>query len=329
MKYFRMLALGSLLMSAVALSCGEGNSSEQGEISSDMNLPSFNHDSAYSYVARQCSFGPRVPGSDAHQACLDWMVAFFKANGADTVIVQKGEKTLYDGSVKPLRNLVAVYGQAKEARVMLCSHWDSRPFADQEDSESLRHSAIDGADDGASGVGVLMEIARIINVNEPASGVDIILFDLEDWGAPEWDSRADGNNGWCLGSQYWAEHTHFPSYKAQYGILLDMVGGSESRFFREYYSETNAKWLNDKVWETARNAGLDNRFVDQMGGAITDDHIPVMRHAGIPCIDIVAFSPDGDAGFPVYWHTHNDNMENISKATLSDVGNLLLALLFQ
>lgn len=329
MRQLFVLALGAFLMSVVVLSCGGAEETDQtDEYSSDMNLPSFNHDSAYKYVERQCSFGPRVPGTYAHQACMEWMVAFFEANGADTVIVQNGEKTIYDGTKKPVRNVVAVYERSNENRVMLCAHWDSRPFSDQEETDDLRKRAIDGADDGASGVGVLMEIARIMSDKRPPVGVDIILFDLEDWGAPEWDSRSDGDNGWCLGSEYWAEHTHFFGYKAQYGILLDMVGGAESRFYREYFSETNAKWLNDKVWSTAKNLGLGNRFIDINGGAITDDHIPVMRYAGIPCIDIVAFNPEGDQGFPKYWHTQGDNMKIISKSTLADVGKLLVAILY-
>lgn len=328
MRQFVMLALGCFLMSAVALSCGENTSEDENSGQPKVDIPLFNSDSAYAYVARQCSFGPRVPGTAAHQACLDWMVSFFKHTGADTVIVQNGEKTLYDGTKKPVRNVIAVYGQSNENRIMLCSHWDSRPFADQESDSSLHHEAIDGADDGASGVGVLMEIARIVSANQPSSGVDIVLFDLEDWGAPEWESQGS-DNGWCLGSEYWAKHTHFPGYKAQYGILLDMVGGAETRFYREYYSETNVKWLNDKVWSAANSAGLSNRFIDKTGGAITDDHIPVMRYAGIPCIDIVAYNPEGDAGFPEYWHTHRDNMDNISKATLADVGKLILTLLYQ
>ncbi|MCQ2344509.1 MAG: M28 family peptidase [Paludibacteraceae bacterium] len=329
MRNFIILALASFLMSVVALSCSEGQATEERTEKATMDIPQFNYDSAYSYIERQCSFGPRVPGTEAHQSCLDWIVSFFKENGADTVIVQKGETTLYDSTKKTVLNVIAVYGQEKENRVMLSSHWDSRPFADMEILKENRQKPIPGADDGASGVGVLMEVARIMNNNRPKMGVDIILFDLEDWGAPEWLANASGDNGWCLGSQYWALHTHIPGYKAQFGILLDMVGGSESRFFREYFSETSAKWLNDKIWNTAKEIGLSNRFIDQTGGAITDDHIPVMQHTGIPCIDIVSFNPEGDAGFPDYWHTLHDNMDNISKATLADVGKLLLTLLYQ
>ena len=322
------LALAVALVSFLSVSCADEAQEDGQSQEAEKVLPDFSADSAYSYVEKQCSFGPRVPGTEAHEACLEWFVEFFKANGADSVIVQNGEMKLYNGSIKPVRNVVAVYDIENENRVMLCSHWDSRPFADNEANPDERRKAIQGADDGASGVGVLMEIARIINNVKPSEGVDIVLFDLEDWGAPDWEAKANGDNGWCLGSMYWAQHTHFPGYRAQYGVLLDMVGGSDDVFYREYFSETNVKWLNDKVWSTAKSAGLESRFVDKNGGAITDDHISVLRYAGIPCIDIVAYNPETETGFPEYWHTQKDDMRNISQSTLADVGKLLLMLLY-
>lgn len=322
-----------LFCSIFVLFMGCGNTSSSDSYDSDVDsipaMPGFNADSAYSFVERQCAFGPRVPGTDAHAACLKWLVSEFSRLGADTVIVQEGFARIYSGDMKPLRNVIVSFNASSDRRLLFCAHWDSRPFADNEFLVENRRRAILGADDGASGVGVLLELARILGLNPPSVGVDIILFDLEDWGAPEWEHSvlADGED-WCLGSRYWALHRHIPGYRPEYAVLLDMVGGNDERFYREYFSERNAKWLNDKVWGQASAIGLSSRFVDEIGGAITDDHLPLYDIASIPSIDIVAFNQNRDNGFPEYWHTLNDDMSNISKTTLSDVGNLVVSLIY-
>lgn len=310
------------------LSCAEDNKTDDDSVATQVILPDFDADSAYAFVAEQCAFGPRVPGTEPHRACGDMLVERLRASGADTVYEQCGQTTLYNGRPIALRNIIASFNAKADNRIMLCSHWDSRPYADEEASEAARLKPILGADDGASGVGVLLEMARIMGRQKPEMGVDIMLFDLEDWGAPEWEKSRRDDHGWCLGSQYWAEHTHIPGYRAQYGVLLDMVGGRDSRFCREYFSESNARWVNDKVWAAAAKLQLSERFPDRQGGAITDDHLPVMQSARIPCIDIVAFNSDNDSGFPPYWHTSADNMDNISRATLSDVGRVLVSLVY-
>lgn len=328
MKKILPLLLLVFLFSFTTMSCGE-EAAGQSETETEKSVkPAFNADSAYAYVARQCSFGPRVPGSEAHRACGDWLVAQLKAFGADTVYRQTGETTLYDGRKMQLLNIIASFNSEASNRVMLCAHWDSRPFADEEAQQSARQQAIMGADDGASGVGVLLEAARILGQQKPNIGVDIMLFDLEDWGAPEWETSRRDDHGWCLGSQYWAARAHQPGYRAQYGILLDMVGGNGSRFYREYFSEGQAKWLNDKVWDAAHRLSLDNRFVNAQGGAITDDHLPIMQIAKIPCIDIIAYNANAESGFPDYWHTTRDDMSNISRAALNDVGRVLIELIY-
>ncbi len=326
---FNLILIAAAFIAALFSSCGDSDSDKKEE-KTEVNVPVFSADSAYVYIERQFMFGPRVPATPAHDSCLSWMVESFRVFNADTVIVQRGEVKLYDGSTKPLANVIASYNLQASSRILLCSHWDSRPFADQDVNPATRKTPIAGVDDGASGVGVLLEVARHLGEQMPNIGVDIIFFDLEDWGAPEWENRsASADNGWCLGSQYWSKNKHEMGYSAQFGILLDMVGGADTKFYREYFSDMGAKWVNDKVWGMAHELNMDDRFVSREGGAITDDHMAVMKFGGIPCIDIVAYNPQNNSGFPVYWHTHNDDMRNISRATLNDVGTLLLHIIYR
>ena len=290
-------------------------------------VPTFNPDSAYQYVKAQCDFGPRVPGTEAHTACLQYFVEQFSRFGADTVIVQEGESMIYDGTKMPIRNVVASYGLGKPNRVMICAHWDSRPFADNDINPNNRRKAIIGANDGASGVGVMMELARQLGQKNAAIGVDLILFDLEDWGAPDWEQSKLSDGGWALGSKYWASRPHIPGYQAQFAILLDMVGAQGAQFYREYFSDQYASWVVDRVWNKAADLGLGHVFVNQRGGGVTDDHINVNR-AGIPCIDIIQFQTDTGTGFGDYWHTHNDDMRNIDPLTLDAVGRVLMEIIY-
>ena len=290
-------------------------------------VPTFNPDSAYQYVKAQCDFGPRVPGTEAHTACLQYFVEQFSRFGADTVIVQEGESMIYDGTKMPIRNVVVSYGLGKPNRVMICAHWDSRPFADNDINSDNRRKAIIGANDGASGVGVMMELARQLGQKNAAIGVDLILFDLEDWGAPDWEQSKLSDGGWALGSKYWASRPHIPGYQAQFAILLDMVGAQGAQFYREYFSDQYASWVVDRVWNKAADLGLGHVFVNQRGGGVTDDHINVNR-AGIPCIDIIQFQTDTETGFGDYWHTHNDDMRNIDPLTLDAVGRVLMEIIY-
>lgn len=290
-------------------------------------MPTFNADSAYEYVKAQCDFGPRVPGTEAHAACLAYFVEQFKQFGADTVIVQEGEEIIYDGTKMPIRNVIASYGVGKPNRVMICAHWDSRPYADNDANPANRRKPIIGANDGASGVGVILELARQLGSQPSAMGVDLILFDLEDLGAPDWAETTLSDGGWALGSKYWASRPHVPGYQAQFAILLDMVGAQGAQFYREYFSDRYAAWVVDRVWSKAADLGLSNVFVNQQGGAVTDDHVNVLR-AGIPCIDVIQFQRDTESGFGDYWHTHNDDMRNIDRATLDAVGRVLLEIIY-
>lgn len=313
------------------MSCGRVRSggSADGCRHGETQVPLFDADSAYSYVEMQCLFGPRVPGMESHLECLDYLVRKFNDFGADTVIVQSGTTMLYNGKRIDLKNIIVSYNPFQDNRILVCSHWDSRPFADNDPDPLQRHTPIIGANDGASGVGVIMELARQFSLQRPDLGIDFILFDLEDWGAPEWEHSQSVNGGWALGSEYWASHPHVPGYKAQYGVLLDMVGAPGAMFFREYMSDYYASWVVDKVWNRAAALGLSDVFVNSRGGAITDDHLNVNRIAGIPCIDIIQYNPYSETGFSEYWHTQNDTHHNIDRNTLAQVGTVLLNLIYR
>lgn len=325
MKKISIIILGALIMLA---GCGNKKAaSTQSTAPSDKQIPVFNRDSAYAYVKAQVDFGPRVPGTEQHQKCADYIVSVLKQTGAK-VIVQNGKATLYNGTPMTLENIIASFNPNKSKRIMLCAHWDTRPFADHDPNPANYHTPILGANDGASGVGVLLEIAQKIGKQLPDVGVDLMFFDLEDWGTPEFSDKPEDDNSWALGTQYWTHQPHEPGYKAYYGILLDMVGAPSATFYREQFSDYYAKFAVDKVWNTAKNLGFGNYFIDKTGGAITDDHVFVNRIAGIPCIDIIQLQPNGKTGFAPYWHTLDDNMKNIDKNTLYVVGQTLLQVIY-
>lgn len=291
--------------------------------------PAFDADSAYAYVARQVDFGPRVPGSEAHTACATYLTEELKRHGA-TVTVQEAEVTAYDGRRLTAKNIIGAFAPERTRRILLCAHWDSRPFADRDPDKARQHAPIDGADDGASGVGVLLEIARQLGSAEglPADvGVDIVLFDTEDGGTPAFDPASNNPQSeatWCLGSQHWSRSPHTPGYTAEYGILLDMVGSREALFYRERTSDRYAAAYVDRVWTAARDLGYGRYFVNAPGGNLVDDHVHIIRGLRIPCIDIVNFDPERSTGFGTYWHTGGDTMDNIDRATLRAVGQTVL-----
>lgn len=287
--------------------------------------PDFSADSAYMYIAEQCAFGPRVMNSAAHDSCANYIASKFRQYGA-TVINQDADGALYDGTKIRMRNIIASTNPQNPVRIIICSHWDSRPWADQDSNEQMHRTPIDGANDGASGVAVMIEAARHIQQQAPAVGVDFICFDAEDCGTPYWDETEDNTNTWCLGSQYWAGRHHTEGYTARYGILLDMVGGSNCIFEKEAYSMHYAPSLVDKVWSRAQRMGYSDLFRNAQGGAVTDDHVQV-NQSGIPCIDIIARDKDSDS-FCKTWHTRADNLANINKSTLKAVGQTVLEIIY-
>ncbi len=289
-------------------------------------VPVFNGDSAYFYTFSQVNFGPRVSGTEAHRHCKNWLVSKLEAS-ADTVYQQNFKARTYDKVTRRGVNIIASFNPEKQKRILLMAHWDSRPFADADADESLHRTPIDAANDGASGVGVLLEIARQFGIQRPEVGVDIVLFDLEDWGPPI-DLNIQGQEHWGLGSQYWSRNPHHYGYSAAYGILLDMVGAEGAIFKKEYYSKYYAAHILDKVWETAQDMGLSDYFLDEDGGGATDDHYFVNTIAKIPSIDIIHMEPNNNSSFFEHWHTSQDNMEHISKESLAVVGQVVLQVVY-
>lgn len=292
----------------------------------------FSGDSAYAFVARQVAFGPRVPNSAAHRKCGDYLVATLKKYGAE-VTVQEFSATAYNGTQLQARNIIAAFNPKATKRILLAAHWDTRHVADKDSSRTKQ--PIDGANDGASGVGVLLEVARIVSSGnpKPAVGVDIILFDVEDYGIPEFDDRSKYVNAennaefYCLGSQHWGKNPHKPGYSAYYGILLDMVGAKNATFFKEQSSVEYASGILDKVWNVAQALGYGQYFRSEQSPAVTDDHTFVNTYAKIPMIDIIDFSRQGSFGH--YHHTHKDNMDIIDKNTLKAVGQTVVQVVWQ
>jgi hypothetical protein len=290
-------------------------------------VPDFNADSAYNYVAKQLDFGPRVPGSDAHAQCAEWFIDFFNEK-ADTVYVQNFRARLYNGKGIDGKNIIASFNPQARKRILLAAHWDSRPFADHDPDRTKWNTPIDGANDGASGVGVLMEVARILKDNPINTGIDIILFDLEDYGAPQYLNLMT-NNDWALGSQYWSKNPHIFNYRAYFGILLDMVGAPNPRFPKEYYSQQLAPSLSNEIWRMARDLGYDQYFINEIGHPINDDHIYVNMNANIPMIDLIHLEDKEDTSFYPYWHTLKDNIEQIDPKTLGMVGDVVLNVIYR
>lgn len=290
--------------------------------------PRFSADSAFAYVKKQVDFGPRIPESKAHARCARFLEEFF-SRFSDTVCTQPFSARLYDGTEVNGVNIIASFLPNAEKRILLAAHWDSRLWADHDPDEAFHKTPIDGANDGASGVGILMELTRLMSQTAPPVGVDIILFDLEDQGKPEWDTSHSINyeqTDWCLGAQYWSVHKHTPFYQPMYGILLDMVGYKEPFFAKEEQSMFYAAGTMNKIWTIANQLGYGNIFKDVRTSAIMDDHVFVNRNAKIPMIDIVQHYPNGTF-FP-HWHTRQDNIDQISPATLEMVGKVILTAIY-
>ncbi|MBR3091891.1 MAG: M28 family peptidase [Bacteroidaceae bacterium] len=325
----RLLILSLTVLMASCSSCGGEKGNEGGTIGTMESIaPTFNADSAYSYVAQQCAFGPRTMNSAAHDSCGNFIAREMARHGA-VVFNQYADLQLYDGTPIRARNIIASFDTANACRVLVCAHWDTRPWADHDANKTNVLTPIDGANDGASGVAVLLEIARLLHQEQPAVGVDLVCFDAEDCGVPDW-ADYDGNteDTWCLGSQYWSLRVSSSGYSARFGILLDMVGGANTVFCKEQLSMHFAPSIVDKVWSAGQRIGYSKYFPNSIGGGVTDDHVAVNRKAGIPCIDIVGTNADNMQGFPVTWHTLDDNLQHIDRQILKAVGQTVLEVIY-
>ncbi len=327
MKYFLLPLLSSTLLFTAACNNNEeqkkSGDKQQAVSAPVVQAPHFDADSAYQGVATQVAFGPRTPGSDAQRKCAAWMQERL-TSFCDTVYKQDTKVIGGDGKVLPCINLIGVINPKANRRILLLTHWDSRMWADMDIKD--KDKPIDAADDAGSGIGILIEVARQVKIKKlPASlGIDILFTDVEDYGKTEW-----GDDSYCLGTQYWARHPHVAGYKADFGILLDMVGAKNAQFPLEALSGQYAPDVQQYIWAAAGRAGFSSYFTYAKGAAITDDHEYVNELAHIPTIDIINLSTMTESPFAAHWHTHNDNMSIIDRNTLKAVGQTLLQVIYE
>lgn len=312
------LLLVFVLGGILACESGPNKKPVQEKEEKQVNIPDFNADSAYSYLAKQVAFGPRVPNMGSHINCGQWLGEFLEAQGGK-LYRQTAIVTAFNGDQLAAQNIIAQFKPEAKRRIMLSAHWDTRPFSDED--RVVKDQPIPGANDGASGVGILLEIARQMKANPPSVGVDIFLWDAEDYGNP------GTPNSYCLGTQYWAKNPHIPNYKAMYGINLDMVGAEGAEFSKEAHSMQYAPHIVEKVWLSARRQGYGDRFTHVRSNPVTDDHLYVNTLAKIPCINVI--DQRGGAGFFEHWHTLQDDMNAISKNTLKAVGQTMMDVIYR
>lgn len=287
----------------------------------------FNADSAYNFIAKQVDFGPRVPGNLSHASCAEWLTEQL-GKTTDTVFIQTASAVTFNGDNIPIKNIMGSLNPEHNKRILFLAHYDTRPWADAETDDSKIFTPIAGANDGASGVGILLELSRILKVNGYSGGVDFLFVDAEDYGESQYIRAKEENNvdSWCLGTQYWVENQPEHISPPVFAILLDMVGGKNARFHREYFSHVYAGDLVDYVWNIAGKEGFGNVFINEPGNPITDDHFYLLRK-GIPAIDIIENKNPMTGSFNQTWHTLDDNMDNIDKNTIHAVGVTLQKLI--
>lgn len=275
-------------------------------------IPKFDARKAFELLQRQCDFGPRNPGSEGHRSCSAFLVKTLSAY-ADKVSTQSFSLVFGDpAQTVEATNIIAKFQPEKTRRILLCAHWDTRPWADMDPDPAHHNTPILGANDGASGVAVLLEIARHLKQKQTPLGVDIVFFDGEDAGS------SGDMNSWAQGSAYYAQNLA-SSDRPVFGILIDMIGDADLAIFQEANSRAYARSVVDKVWAKAAELKLE-AFKPQVGPSVMDDHIPLLQ-IGVPCIDLI------DLDYP-YWHTMADTPDNCSAASLEQVGTVLLHVIY-
>ncbi len=273
----------------------------------------FKGTTAFSYVEKQMSYGPRIPNTPGHDKMGDWLLAELRAR-TDTVIVQEINHRLSNGQVLHLRNFFARFKPQATERVLFLAHWDTRPMADKSQNLGQQRMPVPGANDGASGVAVLLGVADALKAHPPADGVDLLFVDGEDYG-----DFADTNDV-LIGSRYFAAHQP-PGYQPLYAVLFDMVGDKDLDIQQEGFSLAKAPEVVQHVWRTADRLGYSRAFQPRVGQTLTDDHGSLQK-VGIHAIDVVDFD------YP-YWHTTEDTIDKVSAESLQIVGDVAVALVRQ
>lgn len=290
--------------------------------------PTFVADSAMQYIQDQCAFGPRITGSEVSLKCAQYIIDKFSQFGAK-ITLHDSKVVIYDGTRLNCRNIVASLNPDNPNRILICSHWDSRPWADNDPNPKNHKKPILAANDGASGVGVMLELCRIIQQHPIDTGIDFVCFDAEDMGTPRWaEDDANHEDTWCLGSRNWAQWANEHNYSARFGILLDMVGGRGNTFAREQISMQYAAPVVELIWHLAHQIGYGHYFPMKDGGYLIDDHVNVNKICRVPCLDIVPYYEDGPSSFGPTWHTLDDTPENIDPNVLEAVGQTIAQLLY-
>lgn len=316
----------SILILAFVLTvsaCRSGDSDRLQFEAGNRPVPNFNADSAYAKIIQQLRFGPRNPGSEGHRQALDYLVQQLNSYaGNRMVFTQRFQHRGYGGDTLQMANIIAAFNPESPDRIMLCAHWDTRPRGEHDPTEP--EAPIPGADDGASGTAVLLEMARLFSEHPPPIGVDIVLFDGEDYG------REGNIERYFLGSRYWSNNPPVKDYRPRFAVLLDMVGGEGAVFPKELNSMEFAPGLVNELWEIAAQKGYDSLFVDREGARISDDHLVINRIRRIPTIDIIRHTrgAQGEPVFAPYWHTQRDDSTIIDTATLEAVGEVLSELVY-
>lgn len=325
----KRILITAVLCSILMFACKKNNTNTDNDSYvnyKEIKTPDFNADSAYYFVQKQCGFGERIPQSKAAENCAAFLISYLQSK-ADTVYVQEFSAQLWDGKQVKGKNIIASFNTESTDRVLFASHWDSRIWADHDEDTNNHRKPVPGANDGASGTGILLEIARLMQNQTIKQGLDLIFFDLEDQGAPYWaDNEQENQTDWCLGSQYWSQNLHIPYYRAKYGVLLDMVGYKNLRFTKEINSVSYAKSVTNNIWNIARDLGYGNIFIDESTNSVMDDHIWINHYAKIPTTDIVQNS--SNTSFFPHWHTTKDDMDCIDKNSLAVVGKVILTSFF-
>lgn len=277
------------------------------------STPEFQGTTAFQYLETQCEFGPRVPGSKGHEQCLDYLIQFMRQH-ADTVFTQDFIFSFGNPrrTVKAV-NVISRFQPERGERIILCAHWDTRPWADSDPDPANHDKPVLGANDGASGVAVLMHMAELIAVFPPDIGIDIVFFDAEDAG------QHQDTESWARGSAAFVNE-YADLFSPRYGILLDMIGDADLHIYQEQYSVKYAGFLVDRLWDKAAELGIPE-FIPQPDYAVYDDHIPFLQ-AGIPCVNVIDFN------YP-QWHTVNDTPDHCSAHSLEQVGRVITAHIYE